>query len=285
MTNVPTRTWADAPEVASKPKKAVPEGLWIRCPAAECGAILFRRSVENNLWVCPECQHHFRITGQQRIKQLCDPDSFEPFNEEMSPTDPLKFVDLKPYSERIKAAQKASGHNDCVHTGTGFIKGRKVVLAVMNFFFLGGSMGSVVGEKITQAIERAAESDLPLVIVSASGGARMMESGYSLMQMAKTSAALARFDEMGGLYISVLTDPTTGGVTASFAMLGDVILAEPKALIGFAGPRVIKQTIRQELPEGFQRSEFLLDCGFIDRVVPRDDLRSEISSIIDYAGK
>lgn len=284
MTNVPTRSWADAPELA-KSKKAVPEGLWMRCPASECGAILFRRSVENNLWVCPECQHHFRITGEQRVKQLCDPDSFEPFNADMAPMDPLNFVDLKPYSQRIVAAQKSTGQNDGIQTGTGFIKGRKVILAAMDFFFLGGSMGSVIGEKIAQAVERAADNDLPLIIVSASGGARMMESGYSLMQMAKTSAALARFDEMGGLYISVLTDPTTGGVTASFAMLGDVILAEPKALIGFAGPRVIQQTIRQELPEGFQRSEFLQDCGFVDRVVPRSELRSEISSIIDYAGK
>ncbi len=257
----------------------------MRCPASECGAILFRRSVENNLWVCPECQHHFRITGEQRVKQLCAPDSFEPFNADMAPMDPLNFVDLKPYSQRIVAAQKSTGQNDGIQTGTGFIKGRKVILAAMDFFFLGGSMGSVIGEKIAQAVERAADNDLPLIIVSASGGARMMESGYSLMQMAKTSAALARFDEMGGLYISVLTDPTTGGVTASFAMLGDVILAEPKALIGFAGPRVIQQTIRQELPEGFQRSEFLQDCGFVDRVVPRSELRSEISSIIDYAGK
>ncbi len=283
MTNVPTRSWADTPELVGRPKKAIPEGLWIRCP--ECASILFRRSVENNLWVCPDCQYHFRINAVQRVRQLCDPGSFEPFNEDMKPADPLKFVDLKPYKDRIRAAQKSTGQNDGVHTGTGFIKGRKAVLAVMDFFFLGGSMGSVIGEKITQAVEVAAEGDLPLVIVSASGGARMMESGFSLMQMAKTSAALARFDDMGGLYISVLTDPTTGGVTASFAMLGDVILAEPKALIGFAGPRVIQQTIRQELPEGFQRSEFLRDCGFVDRVVPRGELRSEISSIIDYAGK
>lgn len=286
MTNIPSRTWADAPEAAEvvpKPKKAVPEGLWIRCP--ECSAILFRRSVENNLWVCPECQHHFRVNAEIRVRQLCDPESFEPFNEHMAPMDPLNFVDLRPYKERIKAAQKQTGQNDGVHTGFGFIKGRKVVLAVMDFFFLGGSMGSVIGEKITRAVEMAAERDLPLIIVSASGGARMMESGFSLMQMAKTSAALARFDDMGGLYISVLTDPTTGGVTASFAMLGDVILAEPKALIGFAGPRVIQQTIKQELPEGFQRAEFLQDAGFVDRVVHRSELRSEISSIIDYAGK
>ena len=206
-------------------------------------------------------------------------------NANMAPMDPLNFVDLQPYKERIASAQKKTGQNDGVQTGTAFIKGRKVILACMDFTFLAGSMGSVVGEKITLAIEAAGEKNLPLVIVSASGGARMMESGFSLMQMAKTSAALARFDDQGGLFISVLTDPTTGGVTASFAMLGDVILAEPKALIGFAGQRVIRETIRQELPAGFQRAEFLQDCGFIDRVVPRSELRSEISSIIDYAGK
>jgi acetyl-CoA carboxylase carboxyl transferase subunit beta len=282
MSRVKGRTWADVPELAPT-KKAVPEGLWIRCP--ECAAILFRNAVEKNLWVCQECQHHFRVSAVERLKQLFDPGSFEPFNEDIAPVDPLKFVDLKPYPKRIEEAQLKTGQKDGVHTGLGFIKGRKVVMACMDFMFLGGSMGSVIGEKITRAIERAAELDLPLVIVSASGGARMMESGFSLMQMAKTAAALARFDEMGGLFISVLTDPTTGGVTASFAMLGDIILAEPKALIGFAGPRVIQQTIKQSLPEGFQRAEFLRDCGFIDRVVPRSELRSEISSIIDYAGK
>jgi acetyl-CoA carboxylase carboxyl transferase subunit beta len=283
MTSVPSRSWADEPAPTPKGKKAVPEGLWIRCP--RCGAILFRRSVENNLWVCPDCQHHFRIDAAQRVRQLVDPGTFEPFDEDMAPQDPLGFVDLKPYTERLVQAQKRTGQMDGVQTGTAFVKGRKAILACMDFTFLGGSMGSVVGEKITRAVEVAGERDLPLVVVSASGGARMMESGYSLMQMAKTAAALARFDEMGGLFISVLTDPTTGGVTASFAMLGDVILAEPKALIGFAGPRVIQQTIRQELPEGFQRAEFLQDCGFVDRVVPRSELRSEISSIIDYAGK
>lgn len=285
MTQVPTRSWADAPEAQVTDKKAVPEGLWMRCP--ECAAMLFKKAVESNLWVCPqaECQYHFRISAVQRVAQLADPDSFEPMNADMAPMDPLNFVDLQPYKDRIVAAQKKTGQNDGVQTGTAFIKGRKVILACMDFTFLGGSMGSVIGEKITRAIEAAGENNLPLVIVSASGGARMMESGFSLMQMAKTSAALARFDDQGGLFISVLTDPTTGGVTASFAMLGDVILAEPKALIGFAGPRVIQQTIRQELPEGFQRAEFLLDCGFIDRVVPRSELRSEISSIIDYAGK
>jgi acetyl-CoA carboxylase carboxyl transferase subunit beta len=283
MSQTPPRTWADVPEVTAKGKKAVPEGLWVQCPG--CAASLFRRSVENNLWVCPECQHHFRVTAEQRVKQLVDPDSFEPFNADMASVDPLSFVDLKPYPKRIAEARGKTGQNEGVQTGVAFIKGRKVVLAVMDFSFLGGSMGSVIGEKIARAIEVAEDRDLPLVIVSASGGARMMESGYSLMQMAKTSAALARFDDSGGLFISVLTDPTTGGVSASFAMLGDVILAEPKALIGFAGPRVIKQTIKQELPEGFQRAEFLRDCGFVDRVVPRSELRSEISSIIDYAGK
>jgi len=279
------REWADAPVVTESAKRAVPEGVFLRCP--ECEVMLFKKAVETNLWVCPEsaCQHHFRISSSQRVAQLLDPDSFEPFNAEVAPVDPLKFVDTRPYVDRIKDAQRKTGQNDGVQTGIGFIKGRKMVLAAMDFTFLGGSMGSVVGEKITCAIEVAGEKNLPLVIVSASGGARMMESGYSLMQMAKTSAALARFDDQGGLFISVLTDPTTGGVTASFAMLGDVILAEPKALIGFAGPRVIQGTIRQELPEGFQRSEFLLERGFIDRVVPRSELRSEISSLIDYAGK
>ncbi len=282
MSQVPGRSWTDE-TIAGRPKKAVPEGLWLRCDA--CASMLFRRSVANNLWVCPECQHHFRVNAATRIEQLTDPESFDPFNEDMSPADPLHFVDVKPYTQRIEAAQKKTGFKDGVRTGTCFIKGRKVILAVMDFTFLGGSMGSVVGEKIAFAIEQAGERDLPLVIVNASGGARMMESGYSLMQMAKTAAALAQFDEQGGLFISVLTDPTTGGVTASFAMLGDLILAEPKALIGFAGPRVIQQTIRQDLPEGFQRAEFLQDCGFIDRVVPRSELRSEISSIIDYTGK
>ena len=282
MSRIKGRTWADIPELAPA-KKAVPEGLWIRCP--ECSAILFRRSVENNLWVCQECQHHFRVSAVERIRQLVDPDSYEPFDERLAPVDPLNFVDLKPYPKRIEDAQRKTGQKDGVQTGIGFIKGRKVVLACMDFTFLGGSMGSVVGEKITRVIEKAGELDLPLIVVSASGGARMMESGFSLMQMAKTAAALARLDELGGLFISVLTDPTTGGVTASFAMLGDIIIAEPRALIGFAGPRVIEQTIKQSLPEGFQRSEFLRDCGFVDRVVPRSELRSEISSIIDYAGK
>jgi acetyl-CoA carboxylase carboxyl transferase subunit beta len=250
-----------------------------------CSETLFRKALEANLWVCPRCDHHHRISGRQRVEQLVDPGSFEPMNAKMAPMDPLKFRDLKAYTDRIKDAQRTTGENDGVQTGTGFVKGRKVALGCMDFTFLAGSMGSVIGEKLTRIIEHATDHDLPLVIVSCSGGARMMESGFSLMQMAKTSAALARFDDAGGLFISVLSDPTTGGVTASFAMLGDVILAEPRALIGFAGPRVIRQTIRQELPEGFQTAEFLKDAGFVDRIVHRSQLRSEIGRVIDYAGK
>ncbi len=268
---------------AAPAKKAVPDGLWTQCPA--CSETIFRKSLEANLFVCPRCEHHHRVSGRQRVQQLVDPGSFEPMNADMAPMDPLRFVDQKSYMQRIADAQKKTGESDGVQTGTGFIKGRKVVLACLDFTFLGGSMGSVIGEKISRAIETATDHDLPLVIVSCSGGARMQESGFSLMQMAKTSAALARLDEAGGLFISVLADPTTGGVTASFAMLGDVILAEPRALIGFAGPRVIAQTIRQELPEGFQTSEFLMERGFVDRIVHRSRLRSEISRVIDYAGK
>jgi acetyl-CoA carboxylase carboxyl transferase subunit beta len=268
---------------AATAKKSVPDGLWMSCDG--CSETLFRKALEANLWVCPRCDHHHRISGRQRVEQLVDPGSFEPMNATMAPMDPLKFRDLKAYTDRIRDAQRATGENDGVQTGTGFVKGRKVALGCMDFTFLAGSMGSVIGEKLTRIIEHATDHDLPLVIVSCSGGARMMESGFSLMQMAKTSAALARFDDAGGLFISVLSDPTTGGVTASFAMLGDVILAEPHALIGFAGPRVIRQTIRQELPEGFQTSEFLKDAGFVDRIVHRSQLRSEIGRVIDYAGK
>ena len=276
------RTWDDV-QTVSQTKKAVPEGLWMKCPV--CAETIFRKAVEANLWVCPKCEHHLRVSGPVRVEQMLDPGTFEPMNEDMAPRDPLKFIDLKPYVNRIDAAQAKSGQNDGLQTGAGFIKGRKIIIAAMDFSFLGGSMGSVVGEKLACAIEEATDRDLPLVVVSCSGGARMQESGYSLMQMAKTSAALARFDEEGGLFISVLSDPTFGGVTASYAMLGDVILAEPHALIGFAGPRVIKQTIRQDLPEGFQTSEFLLESGFVDRIVHRHELRNEISRIIDYAGK
>lgn len=279
MTQAATRTWS---EVRPARRTSIPEGLWLRCP--ECGQMIYRKQMEANLHVCPECAHHFRIGAAERVKQLADQGTFQPLFTGLEPTDPLRFRDLKSYSERTLAEQIKTGQKDAIQAGRAFIKGRAALICSLDLTFMMGSMGSVVGETITRTIELATEERTPLVIVSCSGGARMQESGLSLMQMAKTSAALARLDEAGGLFISVLTDPTTGGVTASFAMLGDVILAEPKALIGFAGPRVIQQTIRQELPPGFQRSEFLLKCGLIDRVVPRDQLRTEIARIIDYTG-
>jgi acetyl-CoA carboxylase carboxyl transferase subunit beta len=280
MAQAAARTWT---ELKPARKSVIPEGLWLRCPG--CGQMIYRKQMEANLHVCPECSHHFRISAAERVRQLADPGSFEPMFTGLCPADPLGFHDLKSYPDRLLAEQMRTGQNDAVRAGTAFIKGRAAMLCCLDLTFMMGSMGSVVGETITRSIETATERDLPLVIVSCSGGARMQESGLSLMQMAKTSAALARLDDAGGLFISVLTDPTTGGVTASFAMLGDVILAEPRALIGFAGPRVIQQTIRQELPEGFQRSEYLLETGMIDRVVARSELRSEIARIIDYAGK
>lgn len=275
------RTWHDVSE--TEKRSNIEAGLWLRC--SNCEAMLYRRSVEQNLHVCPSCEHHFRIGADERVKQLCDPGTFEPMWEDIAPSDPLSFNDLKPYADRLKKEQAKTGHHDGLLAGTGYVKGRRLTLACMDSQFMMGSMGSVVGEKITLAIEHATKHDLPLVVVSCSGGARMQESALSLMQMAKTSAALARFDDEGGLFISLLTDPTTGGVTASFAMLGDFILAEPKALIGFAGPRVIAQTVREELPQGFQRSEHLKAKGFVDRVVKRHDLRTEIARLIDYAGK
>ncbi len=277
----PARSWHDV--VDARKRGDVPEGLWTRCP--ECKAMVYRKNVEQNLHVCPECDYHYRISADERTRQLCDEGSFEPMWEDLAPVDALNFTDLKAYKERLAAEQAKTGHHDALVCGKGFIKGRGIVLACMDNRFMMGSMGSVIGEQITRCIDLATELDHPLVIINCSGGARMQESTLSLMQMAKTASALATLDEAGGLFISVLTDPTTGGVTASFAMLGDVILAEPKALIGFAGPRVIANTVRQELPEGFQRSEHLMAKGFIDRVVHRRDLRSEISRLIDYAGK
>lgn len=276
-----SRSWQDVLPVSKRTD--VPEGLWMRCP--NCEAMSYRKQVEQNLHVCPDCDHHYRIGADERIAQLCDPGSFEPRWEDLAPRDALSFVDRKPYGERLKQEQKKTGHRDAVRCGKAFIKGRGVILAVMDNRFMMASMGSVVGEKLARAAELALEQDRPLVIVSASGGARMQESALSLAQMSKVSAALARLDDAGGLFISVLTDPTYGGVTASFAMLGDVILAERRAYIGFAGARVIANTVRQELPEGFQRAEHLLEKGFVDRVVHRCDLRSEISRFIDYAGK
>lgn len=280
MARTATRTWTD---VRPARRASIPEGLWLRCQA--CGQMVYRKQMEANLHVCPECGHHFRIGAAERVRQLADTGSFEPMFTGLTSTDPLGFKDIKSYRERLVAEQIKTGERDSIQAGKVFIKGRPAMLCCLDLTFMMGSMGSVVGETITRTIEHATRTDLPLVIVSCSGGARMQESGLSLMQMAKTAAALAKLDAAGGLFISVLTDPTTGGVTASFAMLGDVIIAEPGALIGFAGPRVIQQTIRQDLPEGFQRAEFLLQCGLVDRVAPRHELRTEIARIIDYSGR
>jgi acetyl-CoA carboxylase carboxyl transferase subunit beta len=267
-----------------RPKRGVPEGLWRRCPG--CQATIFRKEAEKRLGVCPECGYHWYVSARDRIAQLLDEGTFEEWDADLVATDPLGFVDKKPYKDRVREEQRRTGLRDAVITGTGMIRARRVVFGVTDSAFIMGSMGSVVGEKLTRAAERAREQGLPLIIVSGSGGgARMHEGILSLMQMAKVSAALARLDAAGGLFISVLTNPTMGGVAASFASLGDVILAEPKALIGFAGPRVIKAAMKIELPKGFQTSEFLLEHGFIDRVVPRSDLKAEIARIIDFCGK
>jgi acetyl-CoA carboxylase carboxyl transferase subunit beta len=268
---------------SGRKKLDVPKGLWMRC--AGCEAMVYRKIVEEQLNVCPECGLHYRIAARRRVAVTTDPGTFEEFATEVGPTDPLEFVDRKGYADRLVAEQNKTGLADAILVGKGFIKGRPIILACLDPDFMMGSMGSVVGEKLTRAIERATAENLPLVVISCSGGARMQEGAISLAQMAKTSAALGRLDSAGGLFISVLCDPTTGGVTASFAMLGDFIIAEPKALIGFAGPRTIYQTIRVQLPEGFQRAEFLQEKGFVDFIVERKDLRSEIARLIDYAGK
>ncbi|MCE5277008.1 MAG: acetyl-CoA carboxylase, carboxyltransferase subunit beta [Planctomycetaceae bacterium] len=262
-------------------KREVPDGLWIPCPG--CEGTLYRKTVEENLHVCPECGHHFRIGANTRVAQLADENSFEELFADIGPADPLQFTwSGKKLSERTAAEQKRTGNTEAIITGLAYVKARRLALAVMDGQWLMGSMGSVVGEKLTLLIEKAIEESLPLVVVCCSGGARMHEGALSLMQMAKTSAALAQFDSAGGLYIAVLSDPTTGGTTASFAMLADVIISEPKAMIGFAGERVIANTIKAELPPGFQRAEFLLEHGFVDMIVPRKDLRSELARIIDY---
>lgn len=255
----------------------------MRCDG--CSKMIFKKVLEERLRVCPECGHHYRVDARTRIQQLTDPESFEEFNESLVSTDPLGWSDDVPYQQRLAKAKEKSGLAEAVVTGRAYIKGRAVILAVMDPFFVMGSMGSVVGEKVTAAIEKATDDSLPIVIVTCSGGARMQEGLVSLMQMAKTSAALARHDSQKGLYITVLTDPTTAGVAASFAMLGDVMIAEPKAMIGFAGPRVIWNTVKTELPEGFQTAEFMLEHGYVDRIVDRANLRSEIARIIDYCGK
>jgi acetyl-CoA carboxylase carboxyl transferase subunit beta len=264
-----------------RPKRGVPEGLWIQCP--QCKATIFRKEAEGRFNVCPECDHHFYLPARERIRQLLDEASFEEWYADLRPKDPLGFKDRVLYAQRLEAEQKKTGMPDAAVVGKGFIRGRSVVIGITDFAFMAGSMGSVVGEKLTRAVEDATRMQLPLLIVSGSGGgARMQEGILSLMQMAKVSAALARYDAAGGLYVSILTNPTMGGVAASFALQGDVTLAEPGAMIGFAGKRTIWNTVRLELPEGFQTSEFLLQHGFVDRIVHRKDLRTEVAQIIDY---
>jgi len=265
---------------ASGEKRVRTEGLWVKCD--NCRKIIWKKDLEDNLNVCTHCDRHFRIDARTRLALLLDDGKYETFDDGLASTDPLQFVDLKPYSGRLRQSKKETGLNDAVINAGGTLEGRPVILAAMEYAFIGGSMGAVVGEKITRAVERATADGRPLIVVSASGGARMMEGVISLMQMAKISAALARMDEARVPYISVLTDPTTGGVTASYALLGDLNIAEPGALIGFAGPRVIEQTIRQKLPEGFQRSEFLLQHGMLDAVVPRKELKSYIARALAF---
>jgi acetyl-CoA carboxylase carboxyl transferase subunit beta len=261
-------------------KRVKTEGLWVKCD--QCRQIIWKKDLDENMKVCPKCGKHFRVDARTRLAQLLDEGEYEVFDANLSSTDPLKFTDLKPYAERLAKTQKDTGLKDAIINAKGKLRGRPVIISSMEYSFIGGSMGAVVGEAITRAIERAIVERIPLIIVSASGGARMMEGAISLMQLAKISAALARMDSERIPYISVLTDPTTGGVTASFAMLGDLNIAEPGALIGFAGPRVIEQTIRQKLPDGFQRSEFLLSKGMLDAVVPRKDLKNYIARALDF---
>jgi len=265
---------------ASGEKKIRTEGLWVKCES--CRQIIWKKDLEDNLNVCPKCGKHFRIDARTRLAQLLDDAEYEIFSDNLKSTDPLKFVDLKPYSDRLDKAQEETELNDAVINARGKLNGRDVIVSAMEYNFIGGSMGAVVGEMITRAIEESLKTQRPLIIISASGGARMMEGALSLMQLAKISAALARLDEARIPYISVLTDPTTGGVTASFAMLGDLNIGEPGALIGFAGPRVIEQTIRQKLPPGFQRSEFLLEHGMLDAVVPRKDMKAYIARALEF---
>jgi len=265
---------------ASGEKRVRTEGLWEKCEG--CRQIIWKKDLDANLNVCPKCQKHFRLDARTRLAFLLDNSEWEETETNLGSTDPLSFVDTKAYSDRLAKAQKETGIMDAVINAEGTVDGRPVIASAMEYRFIGGSMGAVVGEAITRAIERAMEKRKPLIIISASGGARMMEGVASLMQMAKISAALAKLDDAGLPYISVLTDPTTGGVTASYAMLGDLNIAEPGALIGFAGPRVIEQTIRQKLPEGFQRSEFLLEHGMLDAVVHRKDLKSYLSRALSF---
>ena len=265
---------------ATGEKRVRTEGLWVKCEG--CRQIIWKKDLDANFNVCPKCERHFRIDARARIELLLDEGSYQLEDMNLSSSDPLKFVDVRAYSERLKKTQAETGLKDAIINAEGTLLGRPVMLSAMEYSFIGGSMGAVVGEVITRAIERSVAQRKPLIIISASGGARMMEGVVSLMQMVKITAALARLDEIKVPYISVLTDPTTGGVTASYAMLGDLNIAEPGALIGFAGPRVIEQTIRQKLPEGFQRSEFLLEHGMLDAIVHRKDLTSYIARALDF---
>ena len=277
-------TETSARPVVKQPKRGVPEGLWLRCDG--CSATIFRKQVEQNLNICPECEHHFYVPTAMRIRQLLDPDSFEEWYADMTSGDPLEFTDRKSYKERIADEQKKTGMKDACTVGRGYMRGRPLVFGMTDSAFIMGSMGSVVGEKLTRAVEKATELSLPLIIISGSGGgARMHEGIVSLMQMGKVSAALARLRRANGLFISVMTDPTMGGVAASFASLGDIIIAEPRALVGFAGPRVVQATCKIDLPDGFQTSEFLLKHGFLDRIVHRSEMRSELARLIDYGGR
>jgi len=270
----------DKQGLATQEKRNIPEGIWTKCQS--CGEVVYGKKMEDLLWVCPTCDFHFRISSQKYISLLLDDGKLDEFDIGMTSKDPLKFRDSKKYPERILAAQLKTGKKEGVIAGIGKMGGVEISFAIMNFEFIGGSMGSVVGEKIARAIERAIEREIPLVIVSSSGGARMQEGILSLMQMAKTSALLAILSEKKIPYISILTNPTTAGVMASYASLGDVIIAEPKALLGFAGPRVIQQTIGQDLPEGFQSTEFFLEKGFVDKIVNRKDLRDTTTSLIKF---
>ena len=274
---------ARKPIAAAKEKASrVPEGLWVKC--AGCSQAIYHKELATNLNVCPKCGHHFRVGAVERLRMLFDDGEWTEYDRGLVSTDPLSFTDTKPYRARLDASIEQTGLKDAVITASGRLDGIDTVVAAMEYSFIGGSMGVVVGEKITRAIERAIERRWPVVIVCCSGGARMMEGALSLMQMAKISGALARLDKARLPYISVLTDPTTGGVTASFAMLGDLNVAEPKALIGFAGPRVIEQTIRQKLPEGFQRSEFLLEKGMVDMVIDRREMKAAIAKALRFMG-
>ena len=268
-----------ASSTAKKPSR-VPEGLWVKCP--ECAQIIYNKDLEKNLSVCPKCAYHFRLNAPERLRMLLDEGRWTEHDAQLTSTDPLHFTDTKAYRDRLRAAEESTGAKDAVIVATGQLDGLDVVVAAMEYGFIGGSMGVVVGEKITRAVERAVAARQPLIIVSCSGGARMMEGALSLMQMAKICSALARLDRARLPYISVLTDPTTGGVTASFAFLGDLIIAEPGAMIGFAGRRVIEQTIRRKLPDDFQTAEFCLQRGLIDMVVPRADLRPLLGRLLGY---